>query len=255
MKKFLSYLCAAAMLVSLTACSKSTGSAPHAGESVTGQVTAISDSTVTLQLGELKQAENDNDTNGTPPALPGSTDNASTDGTGSGNTQGSTPPEKPEGDSMGGGQTPPDADGSSNNGTPPDADSSSNGGSTPARQLTTLPATPATRYPAKAARFMAMAPGADWPTAAIPSRSSSVKHCRRVTKYFRIMGTTTYPPPKAKALMSRLTPNSHRQSRAFFMEAVPPFSRPSQYTACKPICKMIDFQCSHEFFSCLEGIS
>ncbi len=120
MKKFLSYLCAAAMLVSLTACSKSTGSAPHAGESVTGQVTAISDSTVTLQLGELTQAENDNDTNGNPPALPGSTDNASTDGAGSGNMQGSTPPEKPEGDSMGGGQTPPDADSSSNGGTPPE---------------------------------------------------------------------------------------------------------------------------------------
>ena len=61
MKKLLSILCAAALTLSLAACGSSTEN--YAGQTLTGQVTAIDGSAVTLQLGELTE-----DTN-TPPDL------------------------------------------------------------------------------------------------------------------------------------------------------------------------------------------
>ena len=51
------------------------------------------------------------------------------------------------------------------------------GGRTAATQLISTPGIPATRYPARADRLMAMAPGVDWATAAIFSSSSSVNKC------------------------------------------------------------------------------
>ena len=51
MKKLLSILCAAALTLSLAACGSSTEN--YAGQTLTGQVTAMDGSAVTLQLGEL----------------------------------------------------------------------------------------------------------------------------------------------------------------------------------------------------------
>mgnify|MGYP002589474497 CR=1 FL=1 len=96
MKKLLSILCAAALTLSLAACGSS-ATENYAGQTLTGQVTAIDGSAVTLQLGELAE-----DTN-TPPD--GGSD-AQTPPDGGSDTN--TPPEKP-GDASGSDtQTPPD---------------------------------------------------------------------------------------------------------------------------------------------------
>ena len=90
MKKLLSILCAAALTLSLAACGSS-ATENYAGQTLTGQVTAIDGSAVTLQLGELAE-----DTN-TPPEKP---DDSSDSGTANGQ-----PPAKPDdasGDAPGG---------------------------------------------------------------------------------------------------------------------------------------------------------
>ena len=121
MKKFLSLFCTAVLCCSLAACGKNSGNSAYAGSAVTGKVTAVEDSTVTLQLGELTENE-DGSRPGTPPEKP--------DGDNSGSGQ--TPPEKPDGNSSGSGQTPPekpDGDNSGSGQTPPektDGDSSGN---------------------------------------------------------------------------------------------------------------------------------
>lgn len=137
-KKFLSLLCAAAMMCSLAACGTVTDAA-YAGQTLTGRVTAIDGTTVTMQLGELTEtaAPTDNSGNGdsqqptgTPPKKPdggSSTDSAQQppempDGS---SQQGAAPPEKPDGDtSTDSAQQPPDMpSGDSQNGqggTPPD---------------------------------------------------------------------------------------------------------------------------------------
>lgn len=102
MKKLLSILCAAALTLSLAACGSS-ATENYAGQTLTGQVTAIDGSAVTLQLGELAE-----DTN-TPPEKP---DDSSDSGTANGQ-----PPAKPD-----------DASGDAN-GTPPDMPSGGPGGS------------------------------------------------------------------------------------------------------------------------------
>ena len=135
MKRIISILCAAAMLFSLAACSNSTD---YSNRTVTGQVTAIDGTKVTLQLGQLSEpsgstpngAQPDgSNSNGAPPDM--QSDN-------SGNN-GQTPPEKPNG-SQPDGQAPADmpsggkavqngqnTDGSNNNGTPPDIPSGNSG--------------------------------------------------------------------------------------------------------------------------------
>ncbi len=108
MKKFVSLVCAAAMVFSLAACGKNSGNSAYAGSTVTGKVTSIQDTTVTLQLGELAENESSgrSDMPGTPP---------DSSGTPSG-TEGGTPPEKPDGDNSGSSQTPPEKpDGSTGN--------------------------------------------------------------------------------------------------------------------------------------------
>lgn len=103
MKKLLSILCAAALTLSLAACGSS-ATENYAGQTLTGQVTAIDGSAVTLQLGELAE-----DTN-TPP---------------DGGSDTNTPPEKP-GDASGSDtQTPPDG-GSAPSGQAPDGGSDTN---------------------------------------------------------------------------------------------------------------------------------
>ncbi len=115
MKKSISLLCASAMVLSLAACGSSqTGSntdTAYADTTVTGQVTAINNNSVTLQLGTLSE-NNDK---------PLSPDTSSTDNTS--DTQ--TPPDKAEeNNSEANGTTPPamqsDDETDSNDQTPPD---------------------------------------------------------------------------------------------------------------------------------------
>ena len=113
MKKLLSILCAAALTLSLAACGSS-ATENYAGQTLTGQVTAIDGSAVTLQLGELAE-----DTN-TPPDG-GSDAQAPPDG----GSDTNTPPEKPDDSSDSGtanGQPPAKPDDASGdaNGQPPD---------------------------------------------------------------------------------------------------------------------------------------
>ena len=124
MKKLLSILCAAALTLSLAACGSSTEN--YAGQTLTGQVTAIDGSAVTLQLGELTE-----DTN-TPPDLPSSSSDAQTPP--DGGSDANTPPEKP--DDASGTNTPPEkpddsSDSGTANGQPPakpdDASGDANG--------------------------------------------------------------------------------------------------------------------------------
>ena len=123
MKKLLSILCAAALTLSLAACGSS-ATENYAGQTLTGQVTAIDGSAVTLQLGELAE-----DTN-TPPDGGSAPSGQAPDG-GSGTN---TPPEKPDDSSDSGtanGQPPAKPDDASGdaNGTPPDMPSGGPGGS------------------------------------------------------------------------------------------------------------------------------
>ena len=160
MKKILSLLCVGALSLSLAACG-STANMDYAGQTVTGKVTAIENSKVTLQLGELSEGgpggempeggqpgENSGDSNGgqgensgQPPEKPDgdssdksdssqTSDKASSDSSSdtAADTNGSTsdksgsqPPEKPDGED-GDGQTPPEK---------PDGDSDAGSGQTP----------------------------------------------------------------------------------------------------------------------------
>lgn len=105
----------------------------YAGTTVAGEVTAVDGSTVTVQLGELTENENNG---GTPPEMPSD----SSDNSDASDNDAGTPPEKPDGDSSTDGQTPPDASGSTDSdsadgNTPPEmpsgSDSDSGDGNTP----------------------------------------------------------------------------------------------------------------------------
>ena len=116
MKKLIAILCAAALTLSLAACGST--AEDYVGQTLTGQVTAIDGSAVTLQLGELTEDAN------TPPD--GSSDAQTPP---DGGSDANTPPEKP-GDASGSDtQAPPDsgsapsgqaADGGSGTSTPPE---------------------------------------------------------------------------------------------------------------------------------------
>ena len=110
-KKWTAMLCAAALAVSLAACGTRTAETADAGSTLTGQVSAVDGSEVTLLLGTLEESEA-----GT---APGSTSGQ--------NSQTGVPPEKPEGSSDSGSapgspnvQSSAKPDGDSNGGTPPD---------------------------------------------------------------------------------------------------------------------------------------
>ena len=97
-KKLMALLCAAAMTVSLAACGAGTDTT-YAGQTLTGRVTAMDGTAVTLALGELSEdaapaggASSDNDSQ-QPPEMP-SGDSGSSQPSG-------TPPEKPGGGSSG----------------------------------------------------------------------------------------------------------------------------------------------------------
>ncbi len=164
MKKTISLLCASAMVLSLAACgssqTESNTDTAYANTTVTGQVTAITDTSVTLQLGTLSESSDrpsspdasssDNTSNSqTPPDKPEG-NNLETEGTDSSAAQSSdgasldsqTPPEKPNGDNPENSETASDnaapstpSDSSSSDSdatTPPDKpDDSSNAGTPP----------------------------------------------------------------------------------------------------------------------------
>lgn len=124
-KKLISFLCAAVCLLSLAACGKTAEDAAYAGTTITGKVTAIKESTVTLQLGELTEEEG---SGGSRPDLP----DAPSGEAGTAGTELGTPPDKPAGDNSNGGGTPPEMPSGSNDGsTPPEMSSGSNDGGTP----------------------------------------------------------------------------------------------------------------------------
>ena len=127
MKKLISILCAGAMLLSLAACGAKADTT-YAGQTITGKVTALEGTSVTLALGEL-----------TEDAAPGGGDSQqppemSSDGQ-TGDQPTGTPPEKPEdtsGDNQSGQQPPekPDGDSSqSNDNQPPEMPEGGMGGS------------------------------------------------------------------------------------------------------------------------------
>ena len=105
-KKRTALLCAGAMLVSLTACGTqpagSDSMAAYAGQSVTGQITVLDGTSVTLQIGELSQSDDMQPSDATPPEKPESDASGDTAAEDAG-TQPSdaTLPEKPEGDATG----------------------------------------------------------------------------------------------------------------------------------------------------------
>ena len=144
MKKFIAILCAAAMVLTLAACGAKRNT-EYAGQTVTGKVTAIDGTSVTLALGESSgsgapsggdgqqppgmpdgSSQTDGQPTGTPPEKPEGSDDsgqsggqeppAKPDGDSSRQPTG-TPPEKPDGDSDQQGDTPPEMpDGSSQQG-------------------------------------------------------------------------------------------------------------------------------------------
>lgn len=108
MKKFIAILCAAAMVLTLAACGAKRNT-EYAGQTVTGKVTAIDGTSVTLALGESSGS-------GAPSGGDGQQPPAKPDGDSSQQPTG-TPPEKPDGDSDQQGGTPPEMpDGSSQQG-------------------------------------------------------------------------------------------------------------------------------------------
>lgn len=146
MKKAISLLCAAALIFSLSACGKKAetiDNSAYADQTVTGKVTEINGSVVTLQLGELSESSDRPDAagseNGTLPAKPdGDSDASGSDGTppelpsdagGDASNSGGTPPAKPDGDSdaSGSGSTPPEMPSGSGDGNAQSGGASSNG--------------------------------------------------------------------------------------------------------------------------------
>ena len=137
MKKLLSILCAAALTLSLAACGST--AEDYVGQTLTGQVTAIDGSAVTLQLGELTEDANTppdgssdaqtppdggSDTN-TPPEKPGDASGSDTQTPPDGGSDANTPPEKPDDASGSDTQSPPDG-GSAPSGQAPDGGSGTN---------------------------------------------------------------------------------------------------------------------------------
>ena len=130
-EKLISIALSAAMTLSLTACSRNTQTettiaattaTEQAETSLTGKITAIEGSTVTLSLGSLTEGQPGDMDSQTPPDMSGS-DNSQTPPDAPSGSNSQTPPEKPEGDSS---QTPPEMPSDSNSQVP-----SGNAGQTP----------------------------------------------------------------------------------------------------------------------------
>ena len=109
MKKLVSILCAGAMLLSLAACGAKADTT-YAGQTVTGKVTTLEGTSVTLALDKLTENAALGSDSQQPPEMPG-------DGQ-TGDQSTGTPPEKPDGDSS-----------QSNDSQPPEMPEGSMGGS------------------------------------------------------------------------------------------------------------------------------
>ena len=125
MKKLVSILCAGAMLLSLAACGAKADTT-YAGQTVTGKVTTLEGTSVTLALGKLTENAALGSDSQQPPEMPG-------DGQ-TGDQSTGTPPEKPDGDSSQSNDSqPPEMPENGANGqdggTPPDMPEGSMGGS------------------------------------------------------------------------------------------------------------------------------
>ena len=116
MKKLVSILCAGAMLLSLAACGAAKADTTYAGQTITGKVTTLNGTSVTLALGELTESTAGGDSQ-QPPEMPSSSGQPGDQPTG-------TPPEKPDGssDDSQSGQQPPEmpSDSGDTTHTPPD---------------------------------------------------------------------------------------------------------------------------------------
>ena len=142
MKKLVSILCAGAMLLSLAACGAKADTT-YAGQTITGKVTALEGTSVTLALGELTEDAAPGGDSQQPPEMPG--DGQTGDqptgtppekpvGTSDDNQSGQQPPEKPDGgSSQSNDNQPPEMpsnnEGGQPNGTPPDKPEGDIGGS------------------------------------------------------------------------------------------------------------------------------
>ncbi len=118
-KRVTAILCAAAMMISLTACSEK--AADYSGETITGQVTAVDGSKVTLHTGELNEPDRNAQGEMPQPAQ-------------SGNGQ----PDNPDGEMPQGNQTWPDSL-SANGQMPPDKPEDKSGGEMPSGKDKTPP--------------------------------------------------------------------------------------------------------------------
>ena len=124
MKRMIASLCVLSLMFSFASCSKQ---ADYSNQTITGQVTAIDGTKITLQLGELTEQNmqmqsnqfatfgeaNENSDGQTPPEMPD----------GEQHNDGQTPPDKPDGEQQGDAQTPPDLPNGEMSGggeTPPD---------------------------------------------------------------------------------------------------------------------------------------
>lgn len=116
MKKLVSILCAGAMLLSLAACGAAKADTTYAGQTITGKVTTLNGTSVTLALGELTESTAGGDSQ-QPPEMPSSSGQP-------GDQPTDTPPEKPDGssDDSQSGQQPPEmpSDSGDTTHTPPD---------------------------------------------------------------------------------------------------------------------------------------
>ena len=133
MKKLVSILCAGAMLLSLAACGAKADTT-YADQTITGKVTALEGTSVTLALGELTENAAPGGDSQQPPEMPGDgqtgdqptgTPPEKPESSSDDNQSGQQPPEKPDGDSsqQSGGQPPEMPENGENgqpNGTPPD---------------------------------------------------------------------------------------------------------------------------------------
>ncbi len=161
MKKFIAILCAAAMVLTLAACGAKRNT-EYAGQTVTGKVTAIDGTSVTVALGESsgsgapsggdgqqppEMPDGSSQTDGQPTGMPPEKPDGSDD---SGQSGGQEPPAKPDGDSS---QQPtgippekPDGDSDQQGGTPPEMPdgSSQQGGFTESGETVTVDISKAT---------------------------------------------------------------------------------------------------------------
>lgn len=127
-KKILSLFCAAALTLSLAACGSKTSD--YSGQTITGEITDIDGTAVTMQLGELSEGgmpshdvSDSSDSGQTPPDKPdGETQSGNSSSEDHASSDSSQPPAKPNSQSGDSGSQPPEkTDGEAPSGSAPAA--------------------------------------------------------------------------------------------------------------------------------------